>query len=411
MLESKNTQFILSAEGQILWQEKLNNPLPGKAVAVLAKGSHPLKPVLTVLDNEITAPYLADDEKNQALANSLKLWLNWHMSETVGSLVNLEIPEGVEPKDDAVSKIAAKVYDGMGIVPREDAEGIIGDLTPETRAELRSKKIRLGPILIFIPELNKPAAVRLRGLLWSLYNDRPLPAQVPADGIVSVAIEDSSADPIFYRSVGYPIYGGRAVRIDMLDRVISCVYDHAKEGKFHARHEMAEWLGSSIEGLYKVLEAMGHTKVYDPADDAEKIEAAKKEVAVKDETVEEVAVEEKAKDVVAVDVAQKENSDKEDAKADPEQKLTEKPVEKPELAVFRLKKGKAFQSKRQGSGGYKGNKSFGDKKKGDKGQGRKKPKGKHQKNNNRDRGPRVITAEAKVSEADNPFAILQQLKK
>ena len=189
-----------------------------------------------------------------------------------GALVNLEIPEGVEPKEDAVSKIAAKVYKEMGIVAREDLEEVIAELTPETRAELRTKKIRLGPILIFIPELNKPAAVRLRALLWSLFNGRPLPAQVPADGIVSAEIADEGADPVYYRAIGYPLYGGRAVRIDMLDRVISCIYDHASEGKFQARHEMAEWLGSSIEGLYKVLEAMGHKKIHDPAEEAAKAE-------------------------------------------------------------------------------------------------------------------------------------------
>ena len=399
MLESKNTQFTLSAKGQILWQEKLNNPLPGKAVAVLTKGKHSLKPVITSLENEVTASYREDEEKNQALINLLKIWLNWHMSETIGALVNLEIPEGVETKEDVVSKIVARVYSGMGIVPREDIEEVIVDLTPETRAELRGKKIRLGPVLIFIPELNKPAAVRLRALLWSLFNERPLPAQVPADGIVSVEIEDEAADPVYYRSIGYPLYGGRAVRIDMLDRVISCIYDHASKGKFHARHEMAEWLGSSIEGLYKVLEAMGHTKIYDLAE-----EAAKKEEANEGKT-EEVAVTEPEPEP---DPEQEKSSDKEEAA--PDSDLEQKLAEKPELAVFRLKKGKAFQSKRQGSGGKKGKKPFNNKKRSDKVQGRAKAKGKHIKKH-KDQGPRVISIEAKVSEADNPFAVLRQLKK
>ncbi len=413
MLESKNTQFTLSAEGQILWQKKLNNPLEGQPIAVLSKGVHPLKPVIALLDNEITAQYLSDDEKKQALVNTLKIWLNWHMSEVVGALVNLEIPEGAEVKNDAVSKIAAKVYDGMGIVPREDVENIIEDLTPEMRAELRAKKIRLGPILVFIPELNKPAAVRLRGLLWSLYNGRILPARIPADGIVSVEIEDSSADPIFYRSIGYPLYGGRAVRIDMLDRVISCVYDHAEDGKFRARHEMAEWLGSSIEGLYKVLEAMGHKKIYDPADEVEKQDTETQEV-IKEELVKEESVKDKER-----------SAGKEDKESEPEQKSDDKPsdkpneksggsdpIKKPELAVFRLKKGKAFQSKRRGGGDWKGKKSFSDKKKSDNSSGRRRSKGKYKKkSDNRDRAPRVITAEAKTNEADNPFAILQQLKK
>ena len=152
MLESKNTQFTLSAEGQILWQEKVNNPLPGQEVAVLGKGEQPLKPVISLLDNDVTAAYISDDEKRQALINQLSVWLQWYMSESIGALVNLEVPQGVDTKDDAVSRISAKVYEGMGIVPREELEDVIANLTLETRADLRSKKIRLGPILVFVPE-------------------------------------------------------------------------------------------------------------------------------------------------------------------------------------------------------------------------------------------------------------------
>lgn len=405
MLESKNTQFTLSAIGEILWQQKVNNPVPGVAVAVLEKGEHPLSPVIKVLKNEHTAKH-ADDM--QTLVNSLKLWITGYMSETINALVLLEVPQGVDVKDDAVSKIAARVYKGMGIVPREELEDLITELTPETRADLRAKKIRLGPVLAFIPELNKPAAVRLRALLWSIFNGSVLPAQVPADGIVSVKIEDESADPVYYRSIGYPLYGGRAVRIDMLDRVISCVYDHADKGKFQARHEMAEWLGCPIESLYKVLESMGHTKIYDPAEQEQEQVADtaddKKldEVVVKEvKPAEEVAPEASEK-VEAVPVAE----------ADPALESKPKQAEKPELATFRLKKGKAFASKERGDAGKR---SFADRKQGKDNsfKDKKKPfkKRDDKKSKPKDRGPRVITAEAKKSADDSPFAILQQLKK
>lgn len=339
MLESKDTQFSLSETGEILWQEKLNNPVPGVPVAQLHKGESPLSPEVSLVGREDVAEL-----------NHLKVWLKTHIAKVLESLVLLAVPEGSAPKDDPVSKIALRVYNDMGIVPRTELENFISELTPETRADLRAKKIRLGPVLAFMPELNKPAAVRLRALLWSLYHNAPLPASVPNDGIVSIRIEDGNAD--YYRAIGYPLYGKRAVRIDMLDRVISCVYDHAENGKFKARHEMAEWLGSSIADLYDVLEAMGHKKIYDPADD-------------------EPAAEEK------------EGEDK---------------AEKPELATFRLKKGKAADS---GSGKKRPKahkaKSDAQKKK------VKKPK--------RDSGPRVMTVEAKVKEEDNPFAVLGQLKK
>jgi len=376
MLESKNTQFTLSAEGKILWQEKINNPIPGVEIAVLAKGSQPLKPLVIITECEATSKY-----DIQELKNRLNIWIKSHLSETIEALVMLEVPSGVAIKDDAVSKIAAKLYDGMGIVPREDLEDLIAELTPETRSDLRSKKIRLGPVLAFMPDLNKPAAVRLRALLLSIYNGYELPPKAPADGIVSVKIEED-ADPIYYRAIGYPLYGGRAVRIDMLDRVISCIYDHADKGKFQARHEMAEWLGCSIEDLYNVLESMGHTKIYDPAEQEDQL-----------------------KEKTSDDVTEVEKNDKEETTS----KKEDAEVKKPDLATFRLKKGKAFASKQAGSG----SKSFSNKCNQAKSKdSNKKPfNKKNEKKNNKDRSPRVISAEAKTSKDDSPFAILQQLKK
>ncbi len=355
ILASKDTQFSLSPLGEILWQEKVNNPVPGVAVARLQKGAHPLSPKIEVLSHEITAAHDA-----QALLNHFTIWVNTHFSATLEALMLLAVPQGADVKEDAVSKIAARLYDGMGIVPRGELEDLIAGLTPETRAELRAKKIRLGPVLAFMPELNKPAAIKLRAMLWCLYHDVALPPKTPADGVVSVRVEEDNPDHSYYRAIGYPLYGPRAVRIDMLDRVISCVYDHAKEGKFQARHEMAEWLGSSIADLYEVLTAMGHTKIYDPA------EAPVQEI--KDEG--EDAVADKPKDA------------------------------KPELATFRLKKGKADQ---QSEGRKEKLKS--------KKQNFKKKKSEAPKKEKRDTGPRVITAAAKVNAEDSPFAILGQLKK
>lgn len=398
MLNSKATQFTLSPAGEILWQEKVNNPLPGIPVAKLLKGDHPLRPAFEIIKCEATVTHDSD-----ALKGSLNIWLNGHLQATLEPLVLLGVVSGAAEEDDPVASIAASVYNGLGIVPREELEEVIAKLDTEKRAALRAKKIRLGPILVFIPALNKPAAVRLRALLWSLYNDAPLPAQVPADGIVSVKIDETlNPDPAFYRAIGYPLYGGRAVRIDMLDRVISSVYDNAKDGKFQARHEMAEWLGASIENLYKVLSDMGHTKVYDPAEEAAKVvEAEEKPEEIKSPV--ELAV--------SVEGASEEQ---------PAEKTTAK---KPELATFRLKRGKAFD--RNSAGGAKkpyykkdaaapaGDKSSD--RKND--QNAKKFKDKKHKDKKRDGkksyddSPRVISIEAKKRQEDSPFAILQQLKK
>ena len=360
MLNAKATQFTLSDDGHILWQVSANNPLPGVAVAKLKKGHSALAPVFELLDVEAVKAHDA-----ALVRDFLQAWLNAHIAEVLEPLVALADDAG---KEGPVAAISQKVHGALGVLPRVDVEGFIQKLDADTRRDLRAKKIKLGPILLFIPALNKPAAVRLKALLWTLHEGKPLPARVPPDGVVSYKVEDKNADPAFYRAVGYPLYGSRAIRIDMLDRVICSIYDQATGGKFQAKHEMAEWLGSSIADLYAVLEAMGHKKIHDPAD-----EKAQEEGAMK-----------------AVEDAPKGEEKKDEEKPTPNSDV------KPELATFLLKKGRASEKETVVSKTpYKKpeKKAF---KKHDK----KKPTPK----------PRVMEALSEANPEDNPFAILQQLK-
>src|SRR5690606_14147693 len=102
---------------------------------------------------------------------------------------------------------------------------------------------------------------------------KELPAETPKDGMVSFSVADKTVDADYYRSIGYPVYGPRSIRVDMLDRVVCAVYDSAKDGKFQAQHKMAEWLGCNILDLYAVLEAMGHKIIHDPAAEKAKDES------------------------------------------------------------------------------------------------------------------------------------------
>ena len=356
MLDAEDIQFRLAEDGQISFQKQASNPLPGEPIAMLAKGDEILKPKVVMLDADV----LKDQDKT-ALREHLEGWFSRHVASVLEPLVELQAENEFKP---AVKGIAFQVHEALGIVPREQLEDLISELDADDRKDLRSLKIRLGPILVFIPALNKPAAVRLRALLWGLYNDKELPMECPKDGIVSFEIDPKAIDRSFYQAIAYPVYAKRAIRIDMLDRVICGVYDGASEGKFKAEHTWAEWLGSTIEGLYEVLEAMGHKKVFDPAAEAEKTEQEPK--------AEEKPQEEKVE----------------------EEKTGQ---EKPELATFRLKKGKANEKQ-----------SF--KKPQDK-KGSKKdgPKGKGKRNKSTNRTPKVMSAPAKKIE-DSPFAILEQLK-
>ena len=398
MIGSQAKQFSLSGDGRIFWQKDPTNPTPGVAVARISKGESALVPAIELFEEEAA---VKDMDKDAALAE-LRKWLDAHVAEVLAPLVSLQNHEGL---NEHCITLAGSLFDAMGVIPRSHVEDVLGQIDAEARKALRAKNVRFGPVLIFQPSLNKPAAVRLRALLWSLYHGRSVPAPVPADGVVSVAlpaedIEGKKIDYLFYRAIGYPVYGPRAIRIDMLDRVIGAVYDSAKDGKFHATHQMAEWLGCSIADLYAILEAMGHRKIHDPADEVkpeevgEKAEAAKVELAAEPEV---------AQASISVEPAVQPEEVPKGGGA-PVQ-----PQAKPELATFVLRKGKESGGKTHA--GKKPHTGFKGKKDGDSKSRPNKPH-KHKKGPpKKDFGPRVLSAPAKpLDPSDSPFAVLEQLK-
>ncbi len=414
IVAAQQKQFTLKEDGQIYFQPDSTNPLPGEPLAIVKKGESLLQPVVSVIEGRAIGA-----EDAAAVLGAVETWMKVHIYTVLEPLFALV---GDDALAEPVKNIALKLFEHTGIVPRGEVEESIAQLDADMRKVLRDKKVRLGPLLIFLPDLNKPAAVKLRAILWSLFNDKALPAPTPRDGAMSSVVDVTAANPDFYRAIGYPLYGPRVIRIDMLDRVINAVYDSAKEGKFQAQHKMAEWMGCPIADLYAILEAMGHRRIETPAAPVVEVVAEVTEVAAPVEVVAEVA-------------AVAEPTDKK-----PEQK-------KPELDFFFLRRGKAHiaQSERAPrqyvrpdravrpaaveGGGEQPAKQFSkpdkkpfpaeryapkgqkfDKKKSDDGD---KFKHKNRDHKNRDEkpanaNPRVYSADASTS--DNPFAILQNLK-
>ncbi len=427
MLDAEAKQFKLTDEGQILYQPDATNPLPGQPVAKVRKGGALLQPDVELLDSDLLA-----GQDRDAAAAKIRDWLAQHIGTVLEALKGLEAQEG-EGVDGNVRGISYQLHESLGIRQRAELESLIAGLQPEGRKALRQRRVRLGPVLVFIPDLNKPAAVHLRALLWNLWNDRPLPAPVPPDGMTSLRVEN--ADPDYYCAIGYPVYGPRAIRVDMLDRIISAIYDSAKDGTFQAQHKMAEWLGCPVADLYAVLEAMGHVKVSDPADapkEAAKVEeGATETLSPPGRGQGEGTSEQSASFAESEPVPPPHPPSPRLRRTGPdplpggerENGAEAKPVQvRPELATFRLRKGKAYgnarpdhqrsdrkpSEKKQFSKPDKPkfqNQSFGDKKRQD---GRRKGKG--GKPDRPEREERILSAGPKPRIEDSPFAILKQLK-
>lgn len=422
ILEAQAKQFTLKDDGQIYFQENATNPLPGVAIARVLKGKSLLQPEVELLNSD-----LLENQDKAAVTTHLQTWLKTYINTVLEPLFALANDETLSGP---VRGIGYQLFESMGLVPRAQLEDLIATLDADTRKELRNKKVKLGPLLVFLPDLNKPAAVRLRGLLWSLFNDQPLPAPVPRDGATSVVVEDS-ANKEFYKTVGYPVYGPRAIRIDMLDRVINAIYDSASGGKFRADHKMAEWMGCGIEQLYAVLEAMGHKRIVKPVEETP-VAADEPEPLTAAETP---AVE--ASSAIAVTPSVEVETSAATETASEPVSVAEIKKEKPQLDEFFLRKGKAHAERqerpqRDFKKDFKGKKEFkpsgqgqpsdkpqragdlkkpafnNDRPKFERGHGDQKKYDKKKDFKDKRDEPRTFSANAKIE--DSPFAILQQLK-
>jgi ATP-dependent RNA helicase SUPV3L1/SUV3 len=292
-------RLTLHEDGQITWQENKTNPLPGDAVASIIKGDNVLSPHLQLVeDNGL------DDAQQKHATSMISDWLQGHLKTILAPLYNL-LDDSEVALEGSAKEIGQCLYDNLGVIHRSEIEKFVPELTPELRVGIRKKRIKMGPILVFMPELVKPAAINLRALLSGLWNGESLPMQRPADGRVSITIDPDAVHRNYYRSIGYPIFGNMAIRIDMLDRVITDIYDSSKDFKFQAQHKHMEWLGCGEEDLYAILGSMGFRK--------QKIETPEGEIVEKEEIAETDGV---------------------------EAPKTDEAKPKVELAIFFLKKGK-----------------------------------------------------------------------
>jgi ATP-dependent RNA helicase SUPV3L1/SUV3 len=79
---------------------------------------------------------------------------------------------------------------------------------------------------------------------------------LPAHGRVSIAA-DPAIDPGYYRAIGYPAAGPRAIRVDMLDRLMRRLHRATNRGAMTPDPTIAPVLGCSRADADAVLLALG----------------------------------------------------------------------------------------------------------------------------------------------------------
>ncbi|WP_258182840.1 helicase-related protein [Enhygromyxa salina] len=106
---------------------------------------------------------------------------------------------------------------GLGTIHRSAAKGQLRRLRGRDRKLLDALGVRVGRRMIWLPELLREDALRVRALLIGAALPRGVFVEIPRAGAVEL-VPNPDVDPDAYTALGFPVVEGRALRVDVLER-------------------------------------------------------------------------------------------------------------------------------------------------------------------------------------------------
>ena len=236
---SSDDATSLSADGRLWWD--------GAPLARLSAGDDVLRPRVELPPNDLlTAPL------REQVRRRLEVWLERHVACSLAPLIELREAS----LSGAARGLAFQLMEALGLLPRRQAEAQVRALTPGDRRRLRRLGVRFGPTSVFLPALQSRRSAALGSTLWAVHNGVRDAPPAPDEPSVAVAPELGQG---FYAAAGFRVYGGRAVRPEVVERLAAAARRLARAGPFLATRELISMLGGGRDDLAAALTDLGYS--------------------------------------------------------------------------------------------------------------------------------------------------------
>jgi len=240
--QAPDSEFTLTDLDQIAWN--------GAPVARLAQGGALLKPRIAPLESDLLVSGEGDRIRDRIVA-----WLEAEIGRSLPMIAAI-----AKAKLDGPARgLAFQVAETLAPIDRAKVEMLIAGLSLPDRRHLARLGVTIGEAYVFLKGLSKPGALTLLRALWragrEVWGELPL----PPPGRVSVAA-DPNIDNGYYTAIGFPVVGPRAIRVDMLDRLVARLWRMTVKGAMPPDPTIAPVLGCTKDEADAVLAALGWSR-------------------------------------------------------------------------------------------------------------------------------------------------------
>jgi ATP-dependent RNA helicase SUPV3L1/SUV3 len=199
--EAADADFSVTPDLRIAWK--------GGAVARLLPGEDILAPKVDVLQSD-----LLDGPGREIVRKRATDWLSGLIRKHLGEL--LVGREGdIAP---AARGIMFQLAERLGVMPRQSLEEQLQSLDEQSRKVLGRLGVRVGIYTLYLPTMLKPAAIRVRAMLYAISKGLAEVPALPVEGRTSVDL-GANADRDFMAAIGYLPLGPLGIRADMVERL------------------------------------------------------------------------------------------------------------------------------------------------------------------------------------------------
>ncbi len=148
-----------------------------------------------------------------------------------------------------VRALVHRLEQGLGTALERDVADVLAALTGDERAAVERAGVRFGTNIVYLPRGLGAGPLAARVALAVTWFGASRALRPPGGGAVSFTAS-RGVDARAYAAIGFPVLGPRAVRADVVDRVLARI-----RSEEHEDGAIASWLGAPLREVRRILAA------------------------------------------------------------------------------------------------------------------------------------------------------------